>query len=458
MGDALRADYLVIGAGATGMAFVDALIDHADVSVVMVDRRHGVGGHWLDAYPFVRLHQASAFYGVASTLLGDGQVQRTGPETGLHERATAAEIVTYYARALERLTTSGKVRLFPNCEYLGGHEFASLLSGRRFEVSGRCRIVDARYLSPDIPARTPAPFAIADGARVIPVNDLVRVDDAPRQFVIAGSGKTATDACVWLLDQGVDPDTICWVRPRDPWMLNRAALQPDPVRVLGLAADIMEAALDATSLDDLFLRLEEAGVMLRIDTTVLPSMAKAPTIAQWEIDRLRSIENVVRLGHLRAVAPGRITLTGGNITVPADTIVVHCAASGLKYPPLVPIWGREAITLQPVRPGFPCFGAAVIGYVEATRDNDAEKNRVCMPSPLSDTLASWARMHAIGNRSARALSAQPDIKAWAETTTLNPAKIPAGQAADPHIAAALHRYTTHVTAGMTRLADLAAPN
>lgn len=54
----LKADDLVVGAGAMGMAFTDALIDHADVSVVMVDRRYGVGGHWLDAYPFVRLRRS----------------------------------------------------------------------------------------------------------------------------------------------------------------------------------------------------------------------------------------------------------------------------------------------------------------------------------------------------------------------------------------------------------------
>jgi choline dehydrogenase-like flavoprotein len=78
----LEADYMVVGAGAMGMAFADALIDNADVSVVMVDRRHGAGGHWLDAYPFVRLHQASAFYGVASTLLGGGRIQQEGPEDG----------------------------------------------------------------------------------------------------------------------------------------------------------------------------------------------------------------------------------------------------------------------------------------------------------------------------------------------------------------------------------------
>jgi NADH dehydrogenase FAD-containing subunit len=36
----LDTDYIVVGAGATGMAFTDALVDHADVHVTLVDRRH----------------------------------------------------------------------------------------------------------------------------------------------------------------------------------------------------------------------------------------------------------------------------------------------------------------------------------------------------------------------------------------------------------------------------------
>jgi hypothetical protein len=87
----LEADYLVVGAGAVGLAFTDALVNYADVNVVLVDRRHGVGGHWLNAYPFVRLHQASSFYGVASTRLGEDRLQENGPEAGMHERATAPE-------------------------------------------------------------------------------------------------------------------------------------------------------------------------------------------------------------------------------------------------------------------------------------------------------------------------------------------------------------------------------
>jgi hypothetical protein len=455
MADTLLADYLVVGAGAAGMAFVDALIDHADVRVAMIDRRHGVGGHWLDDYPFVRLHQASAFYGVASTLLGGGRVQSDGPEKGLHERATAPEVCAYYTQVLERMTASGKLTFYPSCEYLGDGRFVSRLSGKAYEVATTCRIVDARYLSPEIPSKTAPPFGVSEGARVIPVNDLVKLSDTPGQFVIVGSGKTATDACVWLLGNGVDPGRICWVRPRDPWMLNRAVVQPDPAVFIGMAADTMQAAAAATSPDELFLRLEDAGIMLRIDGAVTPTMAKTPTLASWELDRLRTIENVVRMGHIRGVERGRLTLTEGEVTVDKDAVVVHCAASGLKYAPLVPIWGRGAITLQLIRTGFPCFAAALAGYVEATRDDDDMKNRLCPPSPYANTPKDWARMQVLGTRASIAFGSEPDIKEWANRTTLNPARIPPERAVDADVTEAVKRYAVHQEAGLSQLAALA---
>src|SRR5690349_1468692 len=276
------ADYLVVGAGAMGMAFADALTDHADVRVALVDTRHSVGGHWLEAYPFVRLHQSSAFYGVASTLLGGGQLQRSGPEAGLQERATQPEICAYYARVLDRMLDSGKVEFYPNSEYLGGRTVVSRISGEQLQVRDGCRVVNAHYLAPGIPAETPPPFGVADGARVVPVNALARLEEAPSQYVVVGSGKTATDACIWLLSRGVDPDSVCWVRSRDPWMFNRAVVQPDPAIYLGMAADTMQAAEESTSLEDLFLRLEDVGIMLRIDQSVMPTMAKTPTLAMWE--------------------------------------------------------------------------------------------------------------------------------------------------------------------------------
>jgi hypothetical protein len=195
--------------------------------------------------------------------------------------------------------------------------------------------------------------------------------------------------------------------------------------------------------------------MLRIDPAVTPTMAKTPTLAHWELDQLRSIERVVRLGHIRGIEPGRIQLDDGDAAIHRNAVVVHCAASGLQYPPLVPIWGDEAITIQPVRAGFPCMAAALIGYVEATREDDAEKNRVCPPSPLSNTPTDWALMQVLGGRASLAFGAEPDIKEWINGVALNPARVPPGQATDADLAAAQDRFSAAVGPGMAAMAELA---
>ncbi len=452
----IEADYLVVGAGAMGMSFTDALVDHAPgVRVALVDRRHGVGGHWLEAYPFVQLHQSSSFYGVASTLLGGGRVQDRGPEAGLHERAGQPAILAYYADVLaDRLLGSGRVEFFPSSSYVGDRTVVSRASGQVLSIPDSCRVVDAHYLAPDIPAELPPRFAVDDGARVVPVNGLVHLEEVPSQYVVVGSGKTATDAIVWLLGRGVDPGAICWVRPREPWMLNRAMIQPDPVVFLGMVGSMLEAAESASSLDDLFLRLEDAGIMFRIDRSLTPTMAKAPTLGTWELDLLRTIEDVVRLGHLTSVSRGRMELSGGSVSIADDALVVNCAADGLKNPPLVPLWQPAAITLQPIRAGFPCFGAALAGYVEATRPDDDTKNAVCRPSPYPNSLAQWVRMNVLGFQNSASFNSEPDIKDWANGVPINPARVPPEHAGSAQLGAVLERVAAHATPGVARLAEL----
>jgi hypothetical protein len=455
----LETDYLVVGAGAMGMAFTDSLIDHADVHVTLVDRRHVAGGHWQDAYPFVQLHQASLFYGVASTVLGTGAVQPRGAEAGLQERARQSEIQNYYDDILRRrFVGSGRVTFLGGSEYHAdgtSHLVTSLVSGETTRVDVRRRVVDAAYVSPTIPATTPPPFGVADAKRVVAINELASLAEPPSGYVIVGSGKTATDGIVWLLANGVPPDRIVWVRPREPWMLNRAVVQPDPTVALGLAADTMEAATDAESLDELFLRLEAAGVMLRIDAHVVPTMAKTPTLGVWELDLLRTIENVVRLGHIESVGTDEIVLDEGVIPLAPRSLVVHCAASGLQYPPLVPLWGPDMIRLQTIRAGFPCYCAALAGFVEATRDDDRERNRLCPPNTLPDSLASWARMQVRGTLATRAYSAEPDIAVWSNGCVLNPARIAPTQRDEPAVAAAIARLAAVTEPGLARMADLA---
>src|SRR4051812_35541559 len=165
-----------------GMAFTDALIDHADVHVTLVDRRHAAGGHWQDAYPFVQLHQASVFYGVASTVLGNGAVQQSGPEAGLQERARQSEIQAYYDDILyRRFIGSGRVTFLGGFEYHADgapHLVTSLVSGQQMAVNVPPRVVDAPYLSPTIPATTPPPFNVADDVPVVAVNELARLTSA----------------------------------------------------------------------------------------------------------------------------------------------------------------------------------------------------------------------------------------------------------------------------------------
>ena len=43
----LKADYLVVGAGVTGISFIDELIHNTtDITVIIVDKRAKPGGHW----------------------------------------------------------------------------------------------------------------------------------------------------------------------------------------------------------------------------------------------------------------------------------------------------------------------------------------------------------------------------------------------------------------------------
>ena len=178
-------DYLVIGAGAAGMAFTDALITECEADVVMVDRRHRPGGHWNNAYPFVRLHQPSPFYGVNSRVLGNDTIDEAGPNAGFYERATAAEICDYFSRVLdETLLGSGRVRFYGMSDYLGEtsgeHKLVSRLTGDATTVRVRRKVIDATYLETPIPSTHTPSFVVDPEARFVPVNDLVAFDESPR--------------------------------------------------------------------------------------------------------------------------------------------------------------------------------------------------------------------------------------------------------------------------------------
>jgi cation diffusion facilitator CzcD-associated flavoprotein CzcO len=104
-----RDDYLVVGAGASGLAFGDALLAESDLEVTVVDRRPVPGGHREHAYPFVCLHTPSAYHGINSLPLSEDRVDRAGENAGYYERATGADVRAYFAAAADHLAATGRV-------------------------------------------------------------------------------------------------------------------------------------------------------------------------------------------------------------------------------------------------------------------------------------------------------------------------------------------------------------
>lgn len=454
----LTTDYLVVGGGAAGMAFTDSLITHSDAEVILVDRRHAPGGHWHEAYPFVRLHQPAAYYGVNSLPLGGDTIDGTGLNHGFYEQASAPEICTYFDRVLQKsLLPSGQVRYFPMCDYIGEHRFVSRLSGERYEVNVRKALVDAAYLQPALPASGPPPFAVEPGARCVPVNALAWLAECAERYVIIGAGKTAMDACLWLLQSGVPPEAVRWIRPREAWLLNRAFYQCGELvgNVLEGVARQLEAATGASSLDDLFAQLEDSEQLLRIDNRCTPTMYKAPTVSVAELEQLRRIEDVVRLGHVRRIERDRIVLDQGSLASRPGHLHVHCAAPGLNRAPAIPIFA-ERITLQAVRPGLIPFNSALIGFVEATREDRCEKNRLCPPNRLPDVPLDWVRGTLIGMSADYAWSKEPDIADWLDRARLNPTRGLRQRGAQPEIQQAMRRFVNSVRPGLAQLAQLLA--
>ena len=94
--------------------------------------------------------------------------------------------------------------------------------------------------------------------------------------------------------------------------------------------------------------------------------------------------------------------------------------------------------------------------MEATRDDDRERNRLCPPNAFSDDLADWAQMQVRGTLATRAYGGEPDIAAWANGCALNPARIRPAQRDEPAVRSASARLADVSEHGLTRMAELAA--
>lgn len=419
-------DYLIVGAGAVGMAFADTLLTETGAHLTIVDREAAPGGHWNHAYPFVALHQPSLLYGVNSLSLGTGAKDMSGHNAGLYELASGDEVRAYFDHVMRRqFLPSGRVTYHPLSEYKGDGMFVSLVSGAESKLRVRRKTVDATYLEASVPAIHTPRFFFDDGVRLVEPHRLatvLRQGPPPSGYVILGGGKTGMDVAHWLLTTGVVPEAINWVRPRDSWLINRQAVQPAMdffEACIGAQAAQMEAYAEAADVDDLFDRLERAGVMLRIDRSVTPRMMHFATISTREIDMLQRITNVVRRGRVRAIHAGSIEFTDGNEPMPGSPIFIDCTASGAVPCPVQPVFQGDRIILQYILSPRTSLSAALIAFVEAHRDDDAMKNALCTPVSMGDTVADYVPL-ILGNMANQQRQSQDrDLRAWLRSSRLD---------------------------------------
>jgi hypothetical protein len=456
----IETDYLVIGAGVTGLAFADTVVAESDADVVLVDRRDRPGGHWLDAYPFVRLHQPSAYYGVNSRTLGHDRIDDHGPNAGFYERATATEIVDYCGRVLDEHVASGRVRFFGMCEYSGsdadGHHFVSLLTGTPMTVRVRRRIVDATYIESSIPSRHTPGFVIDPDVQVMPPNQLVDLQATPGGFTVIGAGKTAMDTCNWLLDAGVDANEIRWVRPRDGWFFNRAFMQPLELvaSYMQLQARFVERASACDGPTAFTEALESDGVVVRLDPSVQPQVFRGATISQLELDALRGIDDVVRLGPVRRIGTRTIAFDDTELSQGSNHVFVDCTAAGLSSAGARPVFDGKRIVMQYITIGIAPWSAATIAAVETSDLDDARKNELCPPVVFTGNVSDILHLAHAGMRGLLARGADPDLGAWTDRCRLNPARGAADHLDDPDVAAAFTSLVTNTDAALSNLAAL----
>ena len=423
-------DYLIIGSGAVGMAFVDTLLDESDAHITIVDRHATPGGHWNDAYPFVTLHQPSAYYGVNSAELGSRRKDDHGPNAGLYEMASGPEITAYYdALMRQRFLPSGRISYHPMSNWLGDGRFVSILSGVQTEVTVRRKTVDATYFSPTVPSTHTPAFEVAQGVRVVPPNTLPELwqaragQPAPRRFCLLGAGKTAMDAAVWLLRHGAPAESIQWVVPRDSWVQNRLHTQPGLEffeHSVGGEADKMAAFAEAESIDALFLKLEALGQMLRIDPTRTPSMFHYATLSTGEVELLRSITGMIRMGRVRAIESDAMVLEQGRVAMAPGTLYVDCTASAVHMAarPVEPVFQGDRIAIQLLRAPLVVLSAAVTAYVEVHGGDDATRNRLCTPVPFPTDLAGYARATQVSMINQFQWSQDPALRQWLRRSRL----------------------------------------
>ena len=148
-------------------------------------------------------------------------------------------------------------------------------------------------------------------------------------------------------------------------------------------------------------------------------MFRCAMVTEAELHAARQVRNVVRLGRVTAITEDRIRLEHGEIPTSPSHVHINCTADGVPVRPVLPIFQDGRIILQFVQHCWPLFSAALIAFLETSRQDDMERNRLAVPIPMSDEPLDWLRGRLMDEHNAHLWAQHADIEAWKERSRLD---------------------------------------
>ena len=388
----LKCDYLVVGAGTAGMSFVDTILsEDSTATVILVDRNTKPGGHWNHAYPYVKLHQPSCYYGVNSLKLGKNRNRKTGNEMfDVKDRATGAEILEYFQTACDNFVATGRVRCFFDAEYKS--EKAKTKTRTDFIVSnntGKIYTINCSRLvtistKVTVPSMRKPLIPVDENVHFVPPNKIPSCVEGGKytNYIVFGNGKSGIDAIVQLVQGGgVDPSQITWILGRDVWMVFREQLQ-DYFGTIGVIGTMDSCTTVAES----YLKWEALGLVCRLDDPNrpdLPGWFKGAIINKSDFEVIRSIQSLIRRGRASSVQFDEILFQDDNETplefTPGTTLLVDCMVEefyGYEVSENFRIFEKGRINLGPAIAFFNVsLTSAMIAFIESNIKKDINGNQ-----------------------------------------------------------------------------------
>ncbi|MBI2753647.1 MAG: hypothetical protein HYX46_09080 [Betaproteobacteria bacterium] len=247
--------------------------------------------------------------------------------------------------------------------------------------------------------------------------------------------------------------------PRDSWLQNRLHTQPGLEffdHSIGGEASKLAAFAEARSIDELFLKLEAAGQMLRIDPRQKPTMFHYATISTGEVELLRTITQVIRKGRVQRIERDALVLDQGRVTMLPDTLYVDCTASALGTVANQAVFQGDRILVQLLRAPLVVLSAALTAYVEVHGEDDARKNQLCTPVPFPRDLAGYATATHASMTNQFQWSQDKALRQWMRSTRLDAfgKMVAEVDKADTDKQAILTQLHTHSVAAMKNMPKL----